>query len=66
MSGNQCPLTKEKCQNRISRWKSKSGCSIYEDINLCSKCTKFKKRQRKTILYNIKHYNIYRKPGCKL
>ena len=43
----QCPLTKEKCPYRANRFKTKSGCSLYDDVNLCDKCLKHRKKQSK-------------------
>lgn len=62
----QCPLKKEKCFYRVSRMNTLSGCSLYDDVNLCSKCTKHRKRQSKHTIKEIKKYNRYRQPGCKL
>ena len=41
----QCPLKKEKCVYRTSRMSTSSGCSLYDNVNLCTKCTKYRKRQ---------------------
>ena len=41
----QCPLKKEKCAYRTSRMSTLSGCSLYDNVNLCTKCTKYRKRQ---------------------
>lgn len=62
----QCPLKKEKCSYRINRTKSISGCSIYNDVNLCNKCTRYREKQSKHAIRELKRYNRYRQPGCKL
>lgn len=64
----QCPLKKERCTYRTSRISTLSGCSLYDNVNLCTKCAKYRKRQSKhTIkdLYDIinffhsNHYSIH-------
>lgn len=62
----QCPLKKEKCAYRTSRMSTLSGCSLYDNVNLCTKCTKYRKRQGKHTIKELKKYNRYRQPGCKL
>lgn len=62
----QCPLKKEKCSYRVSRMNNLSGCSLYENVNLCAKCTKHRKRQSKHTIEEVKKYHRYRQPGCKL
>lgn len=60
----QCPLKKEKCSYRINRTKSITGCSIYNDVNLCDKCTRYRKKQRKQAIRYIKIQQI-QAPWCK-
>lgn len=62
----QCPLKKEKCSYRVSRMNTISGCSLYENVNLCAKCTKYREKQSKHTIEEIKKYHRYRQPGCKL
>lgn len=62
----QCPLKKEKCSYRVSRMNTTSGCSLYEDVNLCAKCTKHREKQSKHTIEEVKKYHRYRQPGCKL
>lgn len=62
----QCPLKKEKCCFRANRINTLSGCSLYEDVNLCDSCTKHREKQSKHTIKEIKKYNRYRQPGCKL
>ena len=56
-----CPLSSNKCE-----FKQNHTCIKFDNPNLCNKCTSFRKRQRKTTLYNLKNYNVYRQAGCKL
>ena len=62
----QCPLKKEKCAYRTSRISTLSGCSLYDNVNLCTKCAKYRKRQGEHTIKELKKYNRYRQPGCKL
>lgn len=62
----QCPLKKEKCAYRTSRMSTPSGCSLYGNVNLCTKCIKYRKRQGEHTIEELKKYNRYRQPGCKL
>lgn len=62
----QCPLKKEKCCFRANRINTLSGCSLYEDVNLCDRCTKYREKQSKHTIKEIKKYHRYRQPGCKL
>lgn len=39
---------------------------IADNVNLCTKCTKYRKRQGKHTIKELKKYNRYRQPGCKL
>lgn len=43
-----------------------SGCILYSDINLCSKCTRFRKKQSRHSIMQVKKYRVYRSAGCKL
>lgn len=61
-----CPISKDKCENRTNRSLVESGCSIYSDINLCTKCTRFRKKQGRHSIMQVKKYKVYRSAGCKL
>ena len=56
----QCPLKKEKCSYRVSRMNTTSGCSLYENVNLCAKCTKHREKQSK---HTIEACLLYTSPS---
>ncbi len=41
-----CPLPNSKCTHRISNNLMESGCILYSNVNLCNKCTKFRKKYK--------------------
>lgn len=51
----QCPLKKEKCTYRTSRMSTLSGCSLYDNVNLCTKCAKYRKRQKEHTIKELKN-----------
>lgn len=50
----KCPLSKEKCSNKTN--KVLSGCTLYSNVNECSKCTKYRKKISK---HSKKQFNMY-------
>ena len=57
-----CPITELKCKFK----KAGYGCTKHMNPNQCTHCTNFRKKQSEHTIKELKKYNRYRQPGCKL